>query len=184
MSLAQSVVELHRCLDAADLPHAFGGAIALAYCTREPRGTRNIDVNVFVGSDRLDELLDALPSGVSVTDANVADLKRDAQTRLWWAETPVDVFLSNHTFHDHAESNRRTVPFAEVEDLPVLACADLAVFKSFFARPKDAVDIATMAVADAIDLGQLEVQVSMLMGDSDERADFFARIRDDVERMS
>jgi hypothetical protein len=46
--LAQRLLAVHAALDDAGLPHAFGGAIALAYCTLEPRGTRDIDVNVFI----------------------------------------------------------------------------------------------------------------------------------------
>ena len=184
MTLVEQILELHRHLVVAELPHAFGGALALAYCTLEPRGTRDIDVNVFVGIEQITELVAALPSGVEVTDVNRTELDRDGQSRLWWADTPVDVFLSNHSFHDHAAANRRYVPLAGVDDLPVLACADLAVFKAFFARPKDAVDVATMAVAGAIDVDHVEAQVSMLLGDESTRAGFFSRVRDDVERMS
>src|SRR5262249_41808856 len=42
--LAERLIAIHDSLDAAGVPHAFGGAIALAYCTEEPRGTRDLDV--------------------------------------------------------------------------------------------------------------------------------------------
>lgn len=184
MTLVDQILELHRHLAEAHLPHAFGGALALAYSIQEPRGTRDIVVNVFVGIDRLAAALDALPSEVAVTDANRADLERDGQSRLWWDDTPVDLFLSNHTFHSQVEANVRRVPFAGLDDLPVLACADLAVFKSFFARPKDAVDVATMTVAASIDIDQLESEVALLLGDEAARIDFFDRVRADIQRMS
>lgn len=184
MTLVEQILELHRHLDLAELPHAFGGALALAYCTLEPRGTRDIDVNVFVGVEQTTELVAAFPSGVVVTDANRTELEQDGQSRLWWAETPVDVFLSNHSFHNHAAANRRYVPLAYVDDLPVLACEDLAVFKAFFARPKDAVDIATMVAAGTVDVERLEAQVSLLLDGASARAEFFDRVRDDAERMS
>ncbi len=177
LTLAQRIVVLHERLEAAHLAHAFGGALALAFCTREPRATRDIDLNVFVGVDRLDELLRALPDGIAVDREQQEQLRRDGQTRLWWDDTPVDVFLSNHPFHDRAEVNRRHVPFAGVPDLPVLACPDLAVFKTFFARPKDAVDVATMAAAGSVDLDQLDRSVSALLGD-EERARFLTRVRE------
>jgi hypothetical protein len=177
LSLARRIVVLHERLEAAGLDHAFGGALALAFCTAEPRATRDIDLNVFVGVDRLDELLLALPDGVQASDEQAMRLHRDGQARLWWDDTPVDVFLSNHPFHDRAEANRRHVPFAGVPDLPVLACADLAVFKTFFARPKDAVDVATMAAAGSVDLDQLDRSVSALLGD-DERSRFLTRVRE------
>jgi hypothetical protein len=37
-ALAKRLIDIHDALTAADLPHAFGGAVALAYCTQEPRG--------------------------------------------------------------------------------------------------------------------------------------------------
>lgn len=183
LSLPEQVVVLHQALLDADISHAFGGALALAYCTAEPRGTRDIDVNVFLGVDQVPTLLDALPRGVAVTKTNRAELDRDGQTRLWWAETPLDTFMSNHRYHDRAEANRRFVPFSSVERLPVLACDDLAVFKAFFARPKDAVDIATMAAASSVEIDTLEQVVAVLLGDVSERADFFARVRSDIDMM-
>ena len=38
-SLADKVLALHQSLDEADFPHAFGGALALGWCTRQPRAT-------------------------------------------------------------------------------------------------------------------------------------------------
>jgi hypothetical protein len=179
--LADQIVGLHTHLVSAGLDHAFGGALALAYCTSEPRATKDIDVNVFIGIDRIDDLFAALPADVAVTERNRTQLTDDAQSRLFWETTPIDVFLNNHPFHEHAEANRRTVPFADVADLPVLACADLAVFKAFFARPKDGVDITAMVQAGAVDLDNLERVVATLLGNDDERRVFFDRIRGDLE---
>jgi hypothetical protein len=175
--LAARIVRLHTSLERADLPHAFGGAIALAYCTEDPRGTKDIDVNVFVRADRLDEVLAALPSGLVATEVQRIQLTRDAQARLWWDDTPVDLFLSSDPFHDHAAAGTRRVPFASVPDLPVLACADLAVFKALFARPKDALDVAAMVAVGAVDRARLEVTVSAMLGKG-ERERFFERVDD------
>jgi hypothetical protein len=175
--LASRIVRLHAALDGAALPHAFGGALALAFCTEDPRGTKDIDVNVFIGVDRVDELVDALPPGIEVTEVHRLQLARDGQARLWWDTTPVDVFLSNHPFHDHAEASTRRVPFGDVAELPVLSCADLAVFKAFFARPKDAIDVAAMVVTGAVDRTALERTVTAMLGEG-ERDRFFARVDD------
>jgi hypothetical protein len=64
-----------------------------------------------------------------------------------------------------------------MDDVPVLACVDLAVFKTFFARPKDAVDVAAMVLADAVDLAVLERTVEDLLG-RDDRRRFFERVRE------
>ena len=180
MNLTERIVALHVALAAADLPHAFGGALALAFCTAEPRGTQDIDVNVFLSPEEVDRLERALPAGVGVGDADRELLQRDAQARLWWDETPVDVFLSNHPFHDHAEADRRHVAFAGIDRLPVLACQDLAVFKAFSARPKDVVDVATMVALGSVDLDALERSVGALLGDREQRVRFFERVAEAV----
>lgn len=174
--LAVKIVTLHRAFDTADIPHAFGGALALAYCTAEPRSTRDIDVNVFCEPGDWTRIEAALPDAIAVSEADRTQVRRDGQARLWWDNTPVDLFLSNHPFHAHVAANRRTVPFADV-GLPVLSCADLAVFKAFFARPKDALDVATMAQTGSVDLDDLSTTVTALLG-GDERADFLDRVRD------
>ena len=166
--LADRLVGVHRALDAAGLPHAFGGAIALAYCTEEPRGTRDIDVNVFVPVDRAAEVLGALPAGVTVADADVVAAARDGQVRVWWEDTPVDVFLDVHEFHLAVADDVRAVPFAGTE-IPVLDCDALAVFKVVFDRTKDWADIETMVVAGAFDLARALGWAVRLFGPDDRR---------------
>ena len=94
-SLADKIVAVHLALDAARLPHAFGGALALAWCTQRARGTIDIDVNVFLGVDHLDEVVGALPHDLTVTAAQRSELAGVGQTRLWWGRVPVDVFLDH-----------------------------------------------------------------------------------------
>lgn len=65
MGAAGRLLELHDALNAAGLPHAFGGAIALAYCTREPRESHDLDVNVFVAPSQANDVLAVLPGGVA-----------------------------------------------------------------------------------------------------------------------
>ena len=62
------------------------------------------------------------------------------------------------------------------------ACADLAVLKTFLARPKDGVDLATMAATGSINLDALEESVRRLLG-SEDRAGFLRRVREDLERI-
>ena len=72
MRLVERIVALHQLLGAADLPHAFGGALALAWCTQRARGTIDIDVNVFVPIDRLDDVVTAIVPPVACTAAELA----------------------------------------------------------------------------------------------------------------
>ena len=149
--LVDRVLAVHDALDEARLPHAFGGAFALAYCTGEPRGTRDIDVNVFVDSDHAADVLHALPNGVVVTDTDVATATADGQVRVWWDETPVDVFLDVHDFHHEVAAGVREVPFAGTQ-IPVLGCVELVVFKAFFNRTKDWADIEAIVEAGTLDV--------------------------------
>src|SRR5687768_44820 len=96
-ALADKVVALHEALDGAGIPHAVGGALALAYYA-EPRATVDIDINVFVEVDRVDDVLGAL-APLGVTGGDRALIERDDQDRLQWGRNPVDLFFSYDAFH-------------------------------------------------------------------------------------
>ena len=167
-SLVDRIVAIHRSLDTADIPHAFGGALALAWCTQRARGTIDIDVNLFVPTDAAPAALAALPRGVVITDADRERIAADGQTRLWWDDTPIDVFFNTTPFHVAAAARAPTEQFGGVE-IPFLACRDLAVFKAFFNRTKDWADLEEMAAAGTLDIeAVLGVLVRYLSGD-DER---------------
>jgi hypothetical protein len=167
-SLADKIVAIHRALATARLPHAFGGALALAWCTQRARGTIDIDVNVFVPVDRLDELLAAFPNEVVCSDDDRALLQRDGQARLWWGTTPVDVFLNTTPFHDAVAMRSRRELFNGAE-VPFLSCTDLAVFKAFFNRTKDWADLEEMAVAGTLDRQRVVGVLAEYLGIDDQR---------------
>ena len=50
-SIVDKILVISETLEIRHLPYAFGGALALAFCTEPARGTIDIDVNVFVGQD-------------------------------------------------------------------------------------------------------------------------------------
>jgi hypothetical protein len=166
--LPQKMVAVHEHLRAGGIDHAFGGALALAWCTQQARGTIDLDVNVFVGPDRTDETLAALPPEVVATDADRALLVRDGQARLWWGTTPVDVFLNTTEFHEGVASRIRWEPFGGVE-LPFLACDDLAVFKAFFNRTKDWADLEAMREAGTLDVSAVAGVLATFLGGDDDR---------------
>jgi hypothetical protein len=164
--LGDRLLALHDAFDHARLAHAFGGAIALAYCTHEPRGTRDVDVNLFVGQDQADVVATALPSPV-VVDADALELlRRDGQARFWWEDTPIDLFLDVHDFHRQVAAEIREVPF-EGRSIPVLSCDALAVFKAFFNRTRDWADIEAMLEANALDGDRVLGTLVRLLGTED-----------------
>lgn len=168
--LADKIVALHRVLTSADLPHAFGGALALAWCTQRARGTIDIDLNVFVGQERAPELAAALPAAVTYTGDDVVTLQRDGQTRLWWDDTPVDLFLNTTEYHEDIARRIRWEQFAG-QELPFLACTDLAVFKAFFNRTRDWADLEEMAAAGALDRARVLGILVQYLGPADERVE-------------
>jgi hypothetical protein len=173
VSLPDKIVSLHRALDAAEIPHAFGGALALAWCTHRARGTIDIDLNVFVGRDGADSVAAALPAGVACADAQIQALARDGQVRMWWDETPVDVFLDTTRYHDQLALRTHREPFAGDEIL-FLSCGDLAVFKAFFNRTRDWADLEDMCAAGTLELDRVLGVLVEYLGPDDERV---ARLR-------
>lgn len=164
--LVEKLLEIHAALKARALPHAFGGAIALAYCVQEPRGTRDLDVNVFVDAGKAAEVLTALPEGVRVEEGDVEKVVSDGQTRLFWDGVPVDVFLNNLPLHEEVASGVVWVDLQGTQ-IPVLDCASLVIFKSFFSRTRDWGDIEEVALATPEDVDAAVKAVAGLVGEDD-----------------
>ncbi len=169
IDLVDRIVAIHRSLASAHIPHAFGGALALAWCTERARATIDIDLNVFVAHDDADPALDALPPGVEVGDAERAAIATEGQTRLWWDGVPVDVFFDTSPFHAEAARRARVERFGDADAVPFLACRDLAVFKAFFDRTKDWADLEEMASAGTLDVPAVVAELVRHLGADDPR---------------
>jgi hypothetical protein len=167
-SIADKVIALHHALTEAELPHAFGGALALAWCTEQPRGTSDIDLNVFVPTSSVARVLDALPPEVARDRPRARVLEREGQVRLRWDDTPIDLFLNTSSLHEDAMQRVSLEPFVG-EMLPFLACDDLAVFKAFLARRRDWADIEDMITARSVDVDAVVETLSEHVGPDDER---------------
>lgn len=167
-SLAAKIVALHIALDDADLPHAFGGALALAWCTQRARATIDIDINVFVSVDRVGDVVAALPPNVPCSTEQRSLLVSDGQNRLWWDTTPIDLFLNTTPFHESASRRARRESFA-AHQIPFLACSDLAVFKAFYDRTKDWADLEEMRAAGTLDAEAVAGVLVRYLGADDHR---------------
>jgi hypothetical protein len=166
--LVEKLFEIHDSLTEAGLAHAFGGAIALAYCVEEPRGTRDLDVNIFIEASRAESVLASLPRKIRVRKKDIAKVKRDGQARLDWDGTPIDVFLNTIPLHDAVAA---AVVWVQLEgrDVPVLDCASLAIFKAFFDRTKDWADLEEMASAGTLDTDRVAGILARYLGATDPR---------------
>lgn len=168
LTLVDKIVVLHEALDRAELAHAFGGALALAWCTERARGTIDIDVNVFVAAERSEAVFAALPAGVVRNADDLDRCRRDGQVRLWWDATPVDLFTNTTEFHDAAAARAVVHDFASTR-VPFLSCTDVAVFKVFFDRPKDVVDVDEMLAVGALDVDTVLGVLVRYLGADDDR---------------
>ncbi|HEX5065517.1 MAG TPA: hypothetical protein VFY49_05345 [Myxococcota bacterium] len=178
LALDEKIVALHAALEAARKPHAFGGALALAYYAT-PRGTIDIDCNVFVKVERAQRVLEVLAGlGVPHGERALAEIARDGQIRLRWGHTPIDLFFSTDAYHDACMERARRVPFGEGAEIPILAAEDLAVFKVVFDRPKDWVDLGELLYAQGgrFDAGHALEWLGRILGPDDPRVKRFAEL--------
>jgi len=173
-SLTDRVLALEVALEARSIPHAFGGALALAFHVAEPRATRDIVINVFVEPEQAEQVFDALPEGVVFDDGDVRRVVRDGQVRLFWDDTPIDLFFSTHEFHTVASLRTVRVPFGGTT-IPVLGATELVVFKAFFDRTRDWADIEAMIEVHSPDVHAALGWLVDLLGADDPR---LSRLRD------
>lgn len=148
LALDEKIAAIAEALRAAAIPHAFGGALALAYYAT-PRGTHDIDLNVFVPEAKAAPVLRELTRmGVAAGGARtLREARTRGQTRVLWEHTPLDLFFSYDPLHDRCAARVRRVPFGDDVSLDILSAEDLAIFKVLFDRPKDWNDLAEMLYA-------------------------------------
>lgn len=140
--LPVQLLAIHAVFAQHGIPHAFGGAIALAYYG-QPRATYDIDINIFLPTSRHREVLDALERLFPLVDRAAAEqqIVRSAQTRILWGQIPVDLFFSELAFHDELAGRVHVENFSDAT-IPILSAEDLIICKAAYNRAKDWVDIA------------------------------------------
>ena len=178
--LPDKVIAIHEALRSAKIPHALGGALALAYYAT-PRATIDIDLNVFVPSERWREVIDALaPLGVTTEGLDPTALERDGQCRLWWGDNAVDLFFAYDPIHDEMQREVRRVPFGGTT-VTILAPEHLAVCKAMCDRRKDWLDIEQMMIAtDELDMAEIEQWLKRMVGEQDPRTKRIAELQTEL----
>ncbi|MEN9648573.1 MAG: hypothetical protein RLZ17_609 [Actinomycetota bacterium] len=172
ISLERKIVGVHTMLASAALPHAFGGALALAFHTGEPRGTRDIDVNIFLPVSKIDVVRSAFAKRIEITDAQVSDALANDQVRVFWEDTPIDIFFNVAEFHDDVMLGIEHHKFANII-IPVLGADALTVFKAMYNRTKDWADIEAMLEVNSIDKSRVIGWLVRLLGVDDPRTHKF-----------
>jgi hypothetical protein len=164
-------LQLARAFACSGISYALGGALAYGIWGI-PRGTLDVDVNVFLEEAELGKLATALSSlGIAV---DVERLKRDSAARgmsvVHFGPYRVDLFTPSIPFAGEAERTRREVEI-EGERIYFLSPEVLAVFKLLFFRPKDIVDLERLLEVQgaALDREYVRRELVQMMGEADER---------------
>lgn len=176
ISLVRKIVRLDELLTKARIPHAFGGAFALAYHTREPRGTIDIDVNIFVQASEISRVAGALSGVVQISQNHVEAAQCDDQIRIMWGETPIDMFFNVTSFHEDVARHVSRVEFRG-RRVPILSAVHLAVFKALFNRTKDWADIEAMVTEGSLDVARAVGLLVGICGLHDSRVERLASVR-------
>ena len=158
---------MHDHFEALHIEHAFGGALALAYYV-EPRGTMDVDINVFLPFEQANEVVTALETLSFLPEQPAEDWSAASGVRLVRpAEVGhLDLFFSLDEHYDEIARRTRSFPFgAEQRELPFLSVEDLAIFKLSFGRDKDWMDLRQLARANPdLDFDYVERQLLGLRG--------------------
>jgi hypothetical protein len=158
-------------LRAAGHPHAIGGALALGVAG-VPRGTRDVDVNVFVELDRLPAVIDSLAAlGIRIdAPAAIARAERDGMFVGDWDGMRIDVFVPSIPFSYEAD---RTAIEVTVDGWTgrFLSAEAIALFKLLFFRIKDRGDLERLVAVRGASLDRAYVRrwIVEMMGEDDER---------------
>ncbi|MGQ0632507.1 MAG: hypothetical protein ACT4P1_15925 [Sporichthyaceae bacterium] len=167
-TFAERIEAVDAHLSAAEIAHAFGGAIALAYHIENPRATDDIDVNITADPSIAESVLRALPPGVTWSAPDVARIAAHGQARVFWDRIPLDLFFPQHELHEVVAGRVEWVPFGGTR-IPIVSATDLTIFKALFDRGQDWIDIEHMWVYGKVDRSEVRAWLVRLLGGDDHR---------------
>lgn len=162
---------LAAALDAASVPYAIGGAIAWGIWA-DPRGTHDVDLNLFVEPAQLDPALDVMTAaGLQIDRARAHQADRDGEVLIGWSDgLRVDLFTPSIPFAWEAMKTRKRLS-GPSGTAYYLSAEAISVFKLLFFRPKDLLDLEKLVVVQGRDLDADYVRrwVVEMMGSDDPR---------------
>ena len=120
------------------------------------------------------------PRASSRPEGTAEAIAADGQIRLWWDETPIDLFFDYVPVHADAARHIREVPFSRTK-IPILGPIELTVFKVMFDRTRDWADIEAMLSANTVDLDAVRTALETMLEPGDQR---FDRLTETVRRLS
>jgi hypothetical protein len=179
LDAAEAGLAIARSFEAAAIPYALGGALALG-AHGVPRGTLDVDVNVFVPEGERAHVVECLRQlGVELDlQAALARAERDGMFVGMWGGMRIDVFVPSVPFSDEAARTRVLLGDSEGKGVYFLSAEAITIFKLLFFRPKDLVDLDRLAAVQGPDLDRAYVRrwIVDMMGPADERVRAWDRI--------
>ncbi|HJP03338.1 MAG TPA: nucleotidyl transferase AbiEii/AbiGii toxin family protein [Planctomycetota bacterium] len=166
-TLAIAARRLIDALEEARIPYALGGALALGYHA-PPRGTRDIDLNVFLLAQDSKPAFEVLrDAGVELDPTAAAKRAGDRGDAVGQVDgIRVDVFVNSIPLHEDASRRLIRVDFGGAP-VWILSAEDLAFLKLMFNRPKDLLDVQQMCftLGEDFDHAYLRRQLEAHLGD-------------------
>ena len=176
---AEAGVRIARALDSDGIAHALGGALALG-AHGVPRGTLDVDLNVFVSDAEIPRVVAVLHRlGVELdADAALARARTDGMFVGNWAGIRIDVFVPSIDFAHEAGRTRVSMTDDLGNSVWFLSPEALTVFKLLFFRPKDIADLERLLAVQgaALDRAYVRRWIVDMMGPDDERVAAWDRL--------
>lgn len=170
-----NALRLTAALEEAGIDYAIGGALAYSAWSA-PRGTHDVDLNVFLTADGLDRVLDVLVPVGLVIDRGEARRRaaEDAVVVGHLEGMRIDLFLATIPFSWEAGETRVRIATA-AGDRWYLSAEATAVFKLLFFRTKDKLDLDNLLRVMGARLDSVYVRrwLVEMMGEDDERVKFW-----------
>ncbi|MFN8016947.1 MAG: nucleotidyl transferase AbiEii/AbiGii toxin family protein [Acidimicrobiales bacterium] len=169
MTLEDLVIAVHQLLDAEQIPHGFGGALALNLYA-DPRATRDIDISAFVPWEHRAQVIAVFEQIGYTPERPPEEALPVAGVRLWADPSaspfPIDVFFALDERYDRVRQRLVAHPFGpDLVPIPFYSAEDVILFKLSFNRDKDWVDIRRMVQeAPPLDLDYIEEQLVAIRG--------------------
>lgn len=162
-------LQMAATLEHAQIPYAIGGALALGIWG-VPRGTVDVDVNVFVEGEGVRHVARLLRSLSIDLDEDRAVSEASARGMFVgsWDGMRIDVFTPSIEFSDEALRTRVRRRALDVEAW-YLSAEAIAVFKLLFFRSKDIADLERLVAVADLDTAYVRRWIVSMMGSDDPR---------------